>query len=126
MNVMYVDEAGTNRTPQTTDGQGVARDNSENWGHGTDGTLLRTDSFLREPTTEALTDYGIGGALDDPSLDGSISMEKDPTSSIVPSAPGPATGYRSNLGGDGPAFLSAYTIGQHQINAASQKRRNHR
>lgn len=72
--------------------------------HRMDGTLTGTDSFFRQPGTEALTDYGIGGALDDPSLDGVIYMWNDPTGSIVPYANGPADG----LEGDGPAFVNAY------------------
>lgn len=71
--------------------------------HRMEGNLLGTEEHFSSGVT-GLTDYGIDGALDDPSLDGAIYMWNDPRGSIVPYANGPANG----LEGDGPAFVNAY------------------
>lgn len=74
--------------------------------HTMDGTLRGTDSFFRNDLPEALTDYGIGGALDAPDDDGKIFRWVDPTGPMVPFASGPFNGPE----GDGPAFVNAYGV----------------
>jgi hypothetical protein len=69
--------------------------------HRMDGNLMGTDEWFR--TAGALTDYGIGGALDG-ARDGVIFRWLDPTKSIVPIASGPY----DHPDGDGPAFVGAY------------------
>lgn len=71
--------------------------------HRMDGTLMGTDSFFRNDFPEALTDYGIGGALDG-ARDGVIFRWLNPTGRIVPIASGPFDGPE----GDGPAFVNVY------------------
>lgn len=73
--------------------------------HRMDGTLMGTDSFFRNDRPEALTDYGIGGALDrDLDLDGVIFRWLDPTGRIAPIA----NGRNNDPEGDGPAFNAFY------------------
>ena len=83
--------------------QGSPRDIVGTCVHRMDGTLMGTDGFFRNDLPEALTDYGIGGALDG-DLDGVIFRWVDPTGPIVPFASGPFDGPE----GDGPAFVNAY------------------
>jgi hypothetical protein len=73
--------------------------------HRMDGTLMGTDSFFRNDRPAALTDYGIGGALDG-QLNGRIFRWLNPTGSIVPFASGPFNGPE----GDGPAFVNAFGV----------------
>jgi hypothetical protein len=83
--------------------QGYPRSNVGTCVHRMDGTLDGTDGFFRNPPQPpALTDYGIGGALD-PGKDGLIYMWNDPAGSIVPRANG-----NGGIEGDGQAFLDAY------------------
>lgn len=99
----------SNPNPLASFDQGYPRDNVGSCVHRMDGTLDGTDSYFRNDAPPALTDYGIGGALD-AERDGTIYMWNDPTGSVVPSANGPASGPDSNPRGDGPAFLATYGI----------------
>lgn len=71
--------------------------------HRMDGTLMGTDSFFRNDRPEALTDYGIGGALDG-HRDGVIFRWLIPTGRLAPIA----NGRNNDPEGDGPAFTAAY------------------
>ena len=89
--------------PNGSFNQGVPRDIIGTCVHRMDGTLRGSDQFFQ--TAGALTDYGIGGALDG-ALDGVIYRWLDPRSSIVPIASGPFDGPE----GDGQAFVNAYGV----------------
>ena len=91
--------------PNGSDDQGSPRDIVGTCVHRMDGTLMGSDSFFRNDHPAALTDYGIGGALDG-DLDGVIFRWVNPTGSIVPFASGPFNGPE----GDGPAFVEAYGV----------------
>lgn len=90
--------------PNGSDNQGTPRRIVGTCVHRMDGTLLGSDSHFRSGAA-ALTDYGIGGALDG-DLDGVIFRWNNPTGPIVPFASGPFNGPE----GDGPAFVGAYGI----------------
>jgi len=78
------------------------------------GSLNGTDQwFRRGAASTGLTDYGIGGTTDGPSLDGVIYRWNDPTGKGYPPGISPnrwpwASGPTTDLEGDGGAFVQKY------------------
>jgi uncharacterized protein YraI len=74
--------------------------------HRMDGSLWGTDSYFQLSTTPGLTDYGIGGKLEEDSSDGRILMWNDPRGNRAPHANGEAVGLERN----GAPFVNYYEV----------------
>ena len=76
--------------------------------HRTEGRSIRgTGQFFKDPTTMALTQYGVGAPPPcEAGEDGDIFMWSDPVGNVAPFASGPW----NNVPGDGMTFVNAFGV----------------